>query len=196
MQNKNFKIFFSLFFTFFKIGLVTFGGGIAMLPILERELVLKRKWVGSDELMDYFVIGQSTPGIIAVNVATFCGHKLAGITGGVVATLGIVMPSVIIISVLSFLIDSVNNILWVKKALKGINAAVAANMTYAFINFSKKSLKNILSVIIMALAFGSIFIFNVPAFIIIFSSAVLGIIIFYINKKRASVAASSVEKEK
>lgn len=186
MKNRlnriNLKLLADIFVTFFKIGIVTFGGGLAMLPILERELVVKKKWIESDELIDYFAIGQSTPGIIAVNVATFCGHKLSGITGGVTATIGIVMPSVIIISVIARIIDTINEYSWIKKALTGINAAVAANLTYACFNFVKKTIKNVLGIVLFLASFICIFFFNVPAFIVIFSSAFLGIIIFYCSE--------------
>ena len=95
------KTLVELFFVFFKIGAVTFGGGLAMLPIIEKELVIKRNWVTKDTLLDYFAIGQATPGIIAVNVATFLGYSRAGILGAIVATLGVVTPSIIIISIIA-----------------------------------------------------------------------------------------------
>ncbi|MGN0740952.1 MAG: chromate transporter [Treponema sp.] len=182
LNGTKLKLLLDIFVTFFKIGIVTFGGGLAMLPILERELVVKKKWIESDELIDYFAIGQSTPGIIAVNVATFCGHKLSGVTGGITATVGIVMPSVIIISVIARLIDSINEFSMIRKALTGINAAVAANLTYACVNFVKKTIKNVLGLVLFFASFACVFFFNVPAFIVIFSSAFLGIIIFYFSK--------------
>ena len=87
------KLLLDLFLTFAKMGAVTFGGGYAMLPILQREVVEKRKWATDEEIMDYYAIGQCTPGIIAVNTATFVGEKVKGIAGGIVATLGVVFPS-------------------------------------------------------------------------------------------------------
>ena len=91
----------TLFLTFAKVGVMTFGGGYAMLPILQREVVEKKGWVTEEELADYFAIGQCTPGVIAVNTATFVGQKLAGVAGGIVATLGMVFPPLIIISTLA-----------------------------------------------------------------------------------------------
>ncbi|MBQ7193984.1 MAG: chromate transporter, partial [Synergistaceae bacterium] len=91
-------LFADLFITFCRIGVVTFGGGYAMLPILQREIVENKKWGTDEELADYYAIGQCTPGIIAVNVATFIGRKIAGIPGGIVATLGVVFPSLLIIA--------------------------------------------------------------------------------------------------
>ena len=98
------NIFIELFFIFAKIGAVTFGGGYAMLPILQREVVDSKHWVKDEELMDYYAIGQCTPGVIAVNVSTFIGNKLAGIPGGIVATLGVITPSVIFITIISLIV--------------------------------------------------------------------------------------------
>ncbi|WP_407434630.1 chromate transporter [Treponema sp.] len=155
-----------------------------MLPILDRELGDKKKWLTSEELMDYYAIGQSTPGIIAVNVATFCGYKRAGIIGGITATLGVVCPSVIIITAIAGLINSFNEIVYVKKALMGINAAVAANLTYAFFNLTKKTVKNILGVFIFAGAFVSVYFFKVEIFIIVLVSIAIGVSLFYMKKHK------------
>lgn len=181
---KRIRTYIELFITFFKIGLCTFGGGISMLPILDRELGDKKKWLTSEELMDYYAIGQSTPGIIAVNVATFCGYKRAGIIGGITATLGVVCPSVIIITAIAGLINSFNEIVYVKKALMGINAAVAANLTYAFFNLTKKAVKNILGVFIFAGAFISVYFFKVEIFIIVLVSIAIGVSLFYMKKHK------------
>ena len=118
-RNFNAKLLFEIFLAFVKIGAVTFGGGLAMLPILERELSQKRGWVTQDELLDYYAIGQATPGIIAVNVATFCGHKLQGTFGGIVATLAIVTPSIFVITILAMFINSLDQIPLMQKALTG-----------------------------------------------------------------------------
>ena len=166
-----------LFSIFFKIGLCTFGGGIAMLPILERELGEKRGWVTGDELLDYFAIGQSTPGIIAVNVATFVGYKRAGVIGGCVATFGMVFPSIIIITLIAKFISNFSEIEWVKKALTGINVAVAAILTNAVYTFSKKSVKNIFGFVLLVIAFVLIFVFKVSTIWVIFGSAIFGVIL-------------------
>ena len=109
-----------LFLTFAKVGVMTFGGGMAMLPILQREVVENKGWATDEELTDYFAIGQCTPGIIAVNTATFIGQKRKGILGGIVATLGIVFPSLIIITLLAGLITSFSHLEWVQNAFAGI----------------------------------------------------------------------------
>ena len=95
------QILWTLYRAFFMIGALTFGGGYAMLPMLEREIVAKHKWATQEEILDYFAIGQCTPGIIAVNTATFVGYKQKGIIGGIVATLGVVSPSIVIIMVIA-----------------------------------------------------------------------------------------------
>lgn len=113
-----------LFLTFAKIGVMTFGGGYAMLPILQREVVEKNDWATDEELADYFAIGQCTPGVIAVNTATFIGHKMAGPIGGILATLGVVFPSVVIISLLAGVIQQFSHLAIVKNAFGGIRVCV------------------------------------------------------------------------
>ncbi len=98
-----------LFVVFFKIGITTFGGGYAMIPILTREIAEKKKWASVDELLEYYAIGQATPGLIGVNTSTFVGYKVGGVLGGVVATLGFVAPSILIISLLYGFIDILGN---------------------------------------------------------------------------------------
>ena len=176
-MKEKLRTLWDLFSVFFKIGLCTFGGGIAMLPILERELAEKRNWTTSDELLDYFAIGQSTPGIIAVNVATFIGYKRAGLIGGCVATFGMVFPSIIIITLIAKFISNFSEIEWVQKALKGINVAVAAILTSAVYKFSKKSVKNLFGFLLLVIAFLLIFVFNVGTAYVIFGSAILGVIL-------------------
>ena len=174
-MNEKLKMLWNLFSVFFKIGLCTFGGGIAMLPILEKELSEKRGWTTSEELLDYFAIGQATPGIIAVNVATFVGHKKAGIMGACTSTFGMVLPSIIIITVIAKFISNFSEIVWVQKALRGINVAVAAILTVAVYRFAQKSIKSVFGFILLQLAFVLIFIFKVNTVYVIFGSAVLGV---------------------
>ena len=176
-MKEKIRALWELFSIFFKIGLCTFGGGIAMLPILERELADKRGWTNSDELLDYFAIGQSTPGIIAVNVATFIGYKRAGVIGGCVSTFGMVAPSIIIITLIAKFISNFSDIWWVKKALTGINVSVAAILTSAVYNFSKKSVKNLFGFVLLVISFVLIFILKVSTVYVIFGSAILGVIL-------------------
>ena len=120
--------YLQLFWTFAQVGVCTFGGGYAMLPILQREVVDKRGWVTAEELADYFAIGQCTPGVIAVNTATFVGAKRKGNLGGVVATLGVVFPSVVIIVLIAAFLKSFAHIPAVGHAFAGVRAAVVARL--------------------------------------------------------------------
>ena len=145
--------FFDLFFTFARIGLFTFGGGLAMMPMMQKELVDKKQWITEEDLIDYYAVGQSTPGIIAVNVATFVGHRQFGSFGGIFATLGIIFPSLVIIMLLAGGINSISEYPKVQAALKGINVAVAALLTSVIVKFAKKTIKNIWNVLFMLIAF-------------------------------------------
>jgi chromate transporter len=129
-----------LFIVFAKIGGFTFGGGYAMLPILQREVVENRGWATAEELMDYYAIGQCTPGIIAVNTATFIGYKRKGIAGGIIATIGCVFPSVVIITIIAAFINSFADIVWVQHALAGIRVCVCILVFDAVMKLAKKSL--------------------------------------------------------
>src|SRR5574344_690300 len=173
-MKERIKTLLDLFWTFCKIGSVTFGGGMAMVPILERELIDKKHWMTNDEMLDYYAISQSTPGIIAVNVATFIGYKQAGNIGGIIATFGVITPSLVIITLIANFIGAVNKIVWVQKALKGINVAVAANLTYARVSFAKRTVKNILGALLLSAGFISIFFFHISSIIVIFSAAGIG----------------------
>lgn len=135
----NAKLLAQLFLTFAKVGVMTFGGGMAMLPILQREVVEDKGWATDEELVDYFAIGQCTPGIIAVNTATFIGQKQAGIIGGIVATLGIVFPSLIIITALAGVINSFSHLAWVQHAFAGIRVCVCVLIFNAVVKLWKKS---------------------------------------------------------
>lgn len=133
------NILFDLFLTFARIGVCTFGGGYAMLPILQRELVENKKWATEGELADYYAVGQCTPGIIAVNTATFVGRSQAGIAGGVVATLGLVFPSLVIIMVIAAFLQNFMHISWVIHAFNGVRAGVVALIASSVIKLLKNS---------------------------------------------------------
>lgn len=149
-------VYLDLFLTFAKMGAITFGGGYAMLPILQREVVEKKKWATDEELTDYFAIGQCTPGVIAVNTATFIGHKYRGKLGGVIATLGVVFPSIVIITIIAAFISNFAEIPWVQHALAGVNACVVALIASSVLKLGKTTLKNrpsaVIFLIVLALA--------------------------------------------
>ena len=131
--------YIDLFLTFAKMGAVTFGGGYAMLPILQREVVEKRKWATEDELLDYYAIGQCTPGIIAVNTATFIGYKNKGVIGGIAATLGVVFPSIVIIMIISAFLQNFADYAAVKYAFCGIRVCVCVLIFDAVSKMWKKA---------------------------------------------------------
>ncbi len=171
------KLLFDLFFIFARIGGFTFGGGYAMLPMLQKEVVERRGWATQDELMDYYAIGQCTPGIIAVNVATFIGTKLKGFWGALFATMGVITPSIIIIMIIAAFISGFQDMEIVAHALNGIRAAVVALILSSVIKLSKKSLvDNITKVIFVLVAALSFFTDISPVlFIIVVAFISLGI---------------------
>ncbi len=179
-----------LFITFFKIGAITFGGGMAMLPILDRELVDKKKWTTSEALLDYYAISQSTPGIIAVNVATFIGFNRRKVAGGIAATLGVVTPSVIIIGIIASFIANFEDIVWVQKALKGINVAVTALLEYSVVKLAKKTVKKLWQFLFFALSFSLVYFFKVHSVFIIVGAALLGIVIAWATGNLKAASAS------
>ena len=142
-----------LYTAFFKVGLFTFGGGLAMLPIIEREVVDNKKWTTYEELLDYYAVSQSTPGIIMVNVSTFIGYKERGLIGGIISTLGVISPSLIIITLIASLIENFASISYVQSALKGIAAGISAIMISSLIKLGKSSIKDILGVVLCIIGF-------------------------------------------
>ena len=171
------KELLELFLTFAKIGVMTFGGGMAMLPILEREIVQNKKWATEEELVDYFAIGQCTPGIIAVNTATFIGQKKKGVLGGIAATLGVVFPSLIIITVLAGLITNFAHLAWVQNAFAGIQVCVCVLIFNAVLKLLKKSVvdKRTAAIFLIVMA-GSLFLHISPVWFVVVS-AVAGILL-------------------
>jgi chromate transporter len=166
-----------LFLTFFKIGLFTFGGGYAMLPMIEREIVENRGWATSEEILDYFAVAQCTPGVIAVNTATFVGKKQKGVVGGIIATLGVVFIPLIIISVIASFLKSVAHFEAVKNALWGISIAVCATITASFYKMAKKAIKDIAGIVIFIIAFFVSIFVDVSPVIVVLLAALAGIII-------------------
>lgn len=188
------KNLFNLYFSFAKIGTFTIGGGLAMMPMMQSELIQKRKWITDEELIDYYAVGQSTPGIVAVNVATFVGYKQMGIIGGIFATLGMVTPSLVIIMILASLINSINDFPIIQKALKGINVAVAALLTSTIINFMKKTIKKFTNAIFMMISFLLVFVFKLPSFWIILFALLIGVVLTYKEKKKVAAVEEDSKK--
>ena len=173
--NQKAKLF-DLFLTFARIGGLTFGGGYAMLPMLQKEVVENKKCATEEELLDYYAVGQCTPGVIAVNVATFIGQKLRGVIGGIVATLGVVAPSFVIILLLATLINHFAEYAVVAHALAGIRVAVAALIVSAIVKLWKKGIKDALGVVIFGVVVLLSLVLNVSPIIIVVIAMLFGIL--------------------
>lgn len=170
------NIYLELFLTFFEIGLFTFGGGYAMLPLLERELVDKRSWVTKEEILDYYAIGQATPGIIAINTSTFCGYKKAGNLGGIVASLGFLTPSIIIITVIANFLTAFSHVSYIQYAFAGIRIAVCALVLNTVINLVKKNADTMVKFIVFLLTFVAIAFLNISPVVMVIAVGVFGIL--------------------
>lgn len=167
-----------LFCTFFRIGLFTFGGGYAMLPLLQREIVEKKKWATEEEMLDYFAVGQCTPGVIAVNTATFVGFKEKKLSGAIFATLGIVSPSLVIITVIAALLSNFAHIAAVQNAFAGIRVAVCVLILNSIVKLWKKSVVDKLTLgVFIAVFLGSVLLSHVSPVMFIVGAAVLGIVV-------------------
>ena len=167
-----------LFCAFFRIGLFTFGGGYAMLPLLQREIVEKKHWATEEELLDYFAVGQCTPGIIAVNTATFVGFKEKKLSGAIFATLGVVSPSLVIITVIAALLSNFAHIAAVQNAFAGIRVAVCVLILNSIVKLWKKSVVDKLTfAVFLAVFLGSVLLSHVSPAVFIVAAAVLGIVV-------------------
>ena len=167
-----------LFCAFFRIGLFTFGGGYAMLPLLQREIVEKKKWATEEEMLDYFAVGQCTPGVIAVNTATFVGFKEKKLSGAIFATLGIVSPSLVIITVIAALLSNFAHIAAVQNAFAGIRVAVCVLILNSIVKLWKKSVVDKLTfAVFLAVFIGSVLLSHVSPVMFIVAAAVLGIVV-------------------
>ena len=170
------RLLLELFTAFFKVGLFTFGGGYAMLPMLQREIQERHHWVEEDEILDYFAIGQCTPGVIAVNTATFVGTKLAGALGGAVATLAVITPSVIIITVISTILRNFTEYAVVQHAFAGIRVAVAALVVSSVWKLYRKGVKGALGNGIFAASLLLVVLFDVSPVWVVLAALLLGVV--------------------
>ncbi|MFQ6861910.1 MAG: chromate transporter [Beduini sp.] len=171
------KEFWQLYLIFARIGSITFGGGYAMLPILQRELVENRQWVSDEELMDYFAIGQCTPGIIALNVSTFIGNKRKGILGGIIATLGFITIPIILIIIIALFLNNFSEYAVVKNAFAGIRVCVCVLILNAVERLWKKSIISKTTFLLFAVIFLLTIFTEIPLYLLVISSAVAGIVI-------------------
>ncbi len=169
-----------LFLSFAKIGLFTFGGGYAMLPMLERECVVRHGWASQEDMLNYYAIGQCTPGIIAVNTASFIGFKVRGTLGAVVATLGVVFPSFVIISLLAYALDALKDNMYFIKAVQGIRVAVCALIANSILRMSKNNIKTCTAFLLAVLAFALITFAGFSPVAVVFIAAGIGIVSHFI----------------
>ena len=184
-----------LFTAFFRIGLFTFGGGMSMLPMLQKELVESKKWLTEEEILNYFAIGQCTPGIIAVNVATFCGYKRAGLSGAIVSTIGIVCPSWIVITLIAGSISRFSDIVWIHRAMKGVYVAVAALLARAVFTFGKKIITDFISAGIAVGAFLAMSVWNVSGILIVLAAGIIGFCAQILRNGRGASVRREEDKE-
>jgi len=173
-----------LFLTFAKVGAMTFGGGYAMLPILQREVVENKGWATDEELTDYFAIGQCTPGVIAVNTATFVGQKKWGIAGGILATLGVVLPSLLIITALAGVIARLSHLALVQHAFAGIRVCVCVLIFNAVVKLWKSAVKDRWALLIFLAVFAGAVFLDLSPVIYVLAAAVTGILIEVIRGRR------------
>jgi len=173
-----------LFFVFFKIGIMTFGGGMAMLPMLEHEICDKRGWVSLKDTLDFYAISQFTPGIIAVNTATFIGYSKRGVLGGIASTLGVVFPSIIIITILGTIIRKYQDNIYLIKAFAGIRIAVCALILKAVIKLIKSNKINLFFLVLILGSLALKLVFNISSTILVIIAFIIGLIFHYIVVKK------------
>jgi len=181
-------IYLQLFLTFAKIGVMTFGGGYAMLPMLQREIVKNRGWATDEEMLNYYAIGQCTPGIIAVNTATFVGYKQKGILGAIVATLGMVFPCIVIITVLAGVLTMFRSNVYVQKAFSGIRIAVSALIFVSVFRLAKKAVVNVNTAIVAVLGFALQLLLGFSPILITACAIAYGLLLYFIRRKNDAAA--------
>ncbi|MBR5314488.1 MAG: chromate transporter [Clostridia bacterium] len=184
-KKEYFKRLWQLFVTFFKIGAFTFGGGYAMIPLIQREVSEKRKWITDEEILEVVAIAESTPGPIAVNSATFVGYKVCGFWGSFMCTLGVVLPSFLIILAISGILELVKDFKAVKYAFMGIRAGVLALIIKALIKMYKACPKGLVSYIIMGLSFVFAAVVKIDVIIVVIACAIIGLVTSVITDRRA-----------
>lgn len=177
------KIYLDLFLAFFRIGALTFGGGYAMLPMFKKELAEKNNWCTEEDILDYYAIAQCTPGVIAVNTASFVGMKKKGIPGAIVSTLGVVAPSVIIITFIAAFVSHFSDNVYVKHAFAGIRLAVCSLVTITIYGLLKKNVKGFITAFLAVAAFVFTYFLNISPIVAVVLAAVLGIVTNVIKNK-------------
>ena len=188
------KDLWDLFFTYMKIGFINFGGGYAMLPLLERELVNKRGWTTLDELRDYFAVGQCTPGVIALNVSTFIGQKRKGVAGALAAAAGFLLGPILIILLIAAFLTNFADLPEVQHAFAGIRVCVCVLILQAILRLWKKSVVDVFSFVLYAVilalnalgTFTSLLPVKIPAAVLVILAGVTGLVVSVIRNKKSA----------
>ena len=183
------NVLWDLYAAWFRMGLFTFGGGYAMLPMIQKEAIEKYHWATEDEIMDYYALGQVTPGIIAVNTATFVGYKVKGVAGGIAATLGVISPSLVIITVIAGLISNFSDIPIVQHAFNGIQIGVCVLLFEAIRKLILKGVKDIPTFVIFAAAFALNYFTSIPTFLLVILAGATGYAMFLMKKQKEGANA-------
>jgi chromate transporter len=181
---KKLKKLFEIFLVFFRIGAFTFGGGYAMIPLIQKETVENKKWITDDDILEIVAIAESTPGPIAINSSTFVGYRVAGFWGAFFGTLGTVLPSFTIILVISFVLKEFGDIRAVKYAFEGIRAGVLALIIKALYKMYKSCPKGVFEYIIMAVSFVAVAFVKVPVIYCVIGFAVIGLVYSLVAKEK------------
>lgn len=173
---------YTMFFSFFYIGLVTIGGGLAMLPIMEEEFVNKRKFLSKEEIIDVFALAQSIPGVIAINTSLLTGFKVAGIFGGIMAGIGVMTPSFIIILIIAPIFEKFQNTIYVNKAFLGIKGAIAGLILLSAFGMGKQVIKNKFTAFLFILSFAAVVFWHLNVIYALLAAAFIGWVHYIINK--------------
>ena len=184
-MGKNYRELWKVFLTFLKIGAFTFGGGYAMIPLIQKEAVENHKWITDEDILEIIAIAESTPGPIAINSATFVGYRTCGVLGSVCATLGVVLPSFVIIFAISFVLRQFQELKAVQYAFSGIRAGVLALLCKALWGMYKKNQKNWVSYIVMAGSFVLTALLDISVLPVLIGCAVFGLVTAKIMERRA-----------
>lgn len=174
MKNYDLKKLWKMFLVFFRIGAFTIGGGYAMLPLIEKEVVDNNNWVSEEEIVDVFAISQSVPGVIAINSSIFIGYKVSGYIGAIVAALGVILPSFFIILIIAYLLFNIQNNVYLEKAFTGVRAGVTAMILLSVIKLAKSAVKDKLGLILAIAAFITIVVFDIHAILAIATGGIVG----------------------
>lgn len=184
MTKAKLKKLWKIFFAFFRIGAFTIGGGYAMLPLIEKEVVDNQKWVDSEEIVDVFAIVQSVPGVIAINSSIFIGYKIYGMAGALAAALGVILPSFITILVIAFLLFNIKDNVYLEKAFTGVRAGVTAMIGLTAVKLGKSVIKDKVAAALALISFTAIVILDIHAILAIIGGAVFGYLFYGLRRAR------------